>query len=162
MAFSKKTYVSGQTAITADNLNAIQDELIDLKNGGLDNYLDTYLKNRCKYYSVSDKISASTTGYKYGSPLTIVEPGIYLVIAFNDLTYGNDSSIVRAGLEAISGATSLFSPHYGRAPGDSGGGAFSIGIYNCEANAKIRGTTYVYGADSEGYQRLNVFAIRIN
>ena len=31
MAFSKKTYVSGQTAITADNLNAIQDELIDLK-----------------------------------------------------------------------------------------------------------------------------------
>ena len=28
MAFSKKTYVSGQTAITADNLNAIQDELI--------------------------------------------------------------------------------------------------------------------------------------
>ena len=28
MAFSKKTYTSGQTAITADNLNAIQDELI--------------------------------------------------------------------------------------------------------------------------------------
>ena len=87
MAFSKKTYVSGQTAITADNLNAIQDELIDLKNGGLDNYLDTYLKNRCKYYSVSDNISASTTGMKDGSPLTIVKPGIYLVIAFNDLTY---------------------------------------------------------------------------
>ena len=57
MAFSKKTYTSGQTAITADNLNAIQDELIDLKNGGLDSYLDTYLKNRCKYYSVSDNIS---------------------------------------------------------------------------------------------------------
>ena len=32
MAFSKKTYVSGQTAITADNLNAIQDELI--RGGG--------------------------------------------------------------------------------------------------------------------------------
>ena len=30
MAFSKKTYTSGQTAITADNLNAIQDELIRL------------------------------------------------------------------------------------------------------------------------------------
>ena len=28
MSFSKKTYTSGQTAITADNLNAIQDELI--------------------------------------------------------------------------------------------------------------------------------------
>ena len=160
MAFSKKTYVSGQTAITADNLNAIQDELIDLKNGGLDNYLDTYLKNRCKYYSVSDKISADTTGNKNGSPLTIAEPGIYLVIAFNDLTYGSDS-IVLAGSQAISGATSLFS-HDGRGPGSNGGGVFSIGIYNCEANAKIRGTTYVYSARSGGYTRLNVFAIRLN
>lgn len=34
MAFSKKTYVSGQTAITADNLNAIQDELIRLGSVG--------------------------------------------------------------------------------------------------------------------------------
>ena len=161
MAFSKKTYTSGQTAITADNLNAIQDELIDLKNGGLDNYLDTYLKNRCKYYSVSDKISASTTGYKNGSPLTIVEPGIYLVIVFNDLTYSNSNSIVLAMSDTISGATALFS-YSSRGTADSGGGVFSIGIYNCEANAQIRGTTYVYGADSEGYQILTVFAIRIN
>ena len=161
MAFSKKTYTSGQTAITADNLNAIQDELIDLKNGGLDNYLDTYLKNRCKYYSVSDNISASTTGYKYGSPLTIVDPGIYLVIAFNDLTYGNDSSIVLAGSEAISRATALFS-YSGRGTASNGGGVFSIGIYNCEANAKIRGNTYVYSAQSGGYTRVSVFAIRLN
>ena len=34
MAFSKKTYVSGQTAITADNLNAIQDELIRVGGAG--------------------------------------------------------------------------------------------------------------------------------
>lgn len=34
MAFSKKTYTSGQTAITADNLNAIQDELIRLGGAG--------------------------------------------------------------------------------------------------------------------------------
>lgn len=160
MAFSKKTYISGQTAITADNLNAIQDELIDLKNGGLDNYLDNYLKNRCKYYSVSDNISANTTGYKDGSPLTIVEPGIYLVIAYNNLTYGSTSSMI-AELAAISGATALFSG-YGRAPGESGGGAFSIGIFNCEANAKIRGKTYVYSAYNGGYQKLTVFAIRIN
>ena len=160
MAFSKKTYTSGQTAITADNLNAIQDELIDLKNGGLDNYLDTYLKNRCKYYSVSDNISASTTGYKNGSPLTIVDPGIYLVIAFNDLTYGSDSRVL-AGSQAISGATSLFSQD-GRGPGDSGGGVFSIGIFNCEANAQIRGNTYVYVAQSGEYTRLSVFAIRLN
>lgn len=160
MAFSKKTYTSGQTAITADNLNAIQDELIDLKNGGLDNYLDTYLKNRCKYYSVSDNISASTTGYKNGSPLTIVDPGIYLVIVFDDLTYSSNS-IVLATSETISGATALFS-YSSRGPGDSGGGVFSIGIYNCEANAKIRGTTYVYSAQSGGYTRLSVFAIRLN
>ena len=160
MAFSKKTYASGQTVITADNLNAIQDELIDLKNGGLDNYLDTYLKNRCKYYSVSDNISASTTGDKQGSPLTIVKPGIYLVIAFNDLTYGNDS-IVLAGSTAISGATALFS-YDGRGPASNGGGVFSIGIYDCEANAKIRGKTYVYSAQSGGYTRLSVFAIRLN
>ena len=160
MAFSKKTYVSGQTAITADNLNAIQDELIDLKNGGLDNYLDTYLKNRCKYYSVSDNISASTTGDKNGSPLTIVEPGIYLVIAFDDLTYGSDS-IVLAGSTAISGATRLFS-YDSRGTASSGGGVFSIGIYDCGANAKIRGRTYVYSARSGGYTRLAVFAIRLN
>lgn len=34
MAFLKKTYVSGQTAITADNLNAIQDELIRIGGSG--------------------------------------------------------------------------------------------------------------------------------
>ena len=160
MSFSKKTYTSGQTAITADNLNAIQDELIDLKNGGLDNYLDTYLKNRCKYYSVSDNISASTTGYKNGSSLTIVDPGIYLVIVFNDLTYSSNS-LVLAMSETISGATALFS-YSSRGPGDSGGGVFSIGIFNCEANAQIRGRTYVYSANSGGYTRLSVFAIRIN
>lgn len=34
MAFSKKTYTSGQTTITADNLNAIQDELVRLGGAG--------------------------------------------------------------------------------------------------------------------------------
>ena len=34
MAFSKKTYTPGQTAITADNLNAIQDELIRVGGAG--------------------------------------------------------------------------------------------------------------------------------
>ena len=160
MAFSKKTYTSGQTAITADNLNAIQDELIDLKNGGLDNYLDTYLKNRCKYYSVLDNISASTTGYKNGSPLTIVEPGIYLVITYNNSTYVSDESMI-AESEAISRATALLSK-YSRGPADSGGGVFSIGIFDCQANAKIRGSTYVYVAQSGGYTNMNVFAIRLN
>lgn len=34
MAFSKKTYTSGQTPITAENLNAIQDELIRVGGSG--------------------------------------------------------------------------------------------------------------------------------
>ena len=34
MAFSNKTYTSGQTAITAENLNAIQDELIRVGGAG--------------------------------------------------------------------------------------------------------------------------------
>lgn len=34
MAFSKKTYTSGQTTITADNLNAIQDEIVRLGGVG--------------------------------------------------------------------------------------------------------------------------------
>ena len=34
MSFSKRTYTSGQTAITADNLNAIQDELIRVGGAG--------------------------------------------------------------------------------------------------------------------------------
>ena len=160
MAFSKKTYTSGQTAITADNLNAIQDELIDLKNGGLDNYLDTYLKNRCKYYSISNNISASTTGYKYGSPLTIVEPGIYLVIAYNDLTYSSNP-LVNARPFAISGTTELFS-NTAQGTGNNGGGVFSIGIYDCEANAQIGSMTYVHIAQSRGYTRLMLFAIRLN
>ena len=40
MAFSKKTYTSGQTAITADNLNDIQDELIRIGGVGTDPVAD--------------------------------------------------------------------------------------------------------------------------
>ena len=89
-----------------------------------------------------------------------MDPGIYLVIAFDDLTYSSNS-IVLAGSTPISGATTLFS-YDSRATGSNGGGVFSIGIYNCEANAKIRGKTYVYSAQSGGYTRLSVFAIRLN
>lgn len=36
MALSKRTYVSGQTIITAENLNEIQDAIIALEsNGGI-------------------------------------------------------------------------------------------------------------------------------
>lgn len=40
MAFSKKTYTSGQTAITAENLNAIQDELIRIGGSGTSPVVD--------------------------------------------------------------------------------------------------------------------------
>ena len=161
MSFTKKDYTSGQTTITADNLNAIQDELVDLKNGGLDSYLDTYLKDRCKYYSVSDKLSASSLGYAYGSTLTITEPGIYLVIVFNDLDYSS-SDIVLAGVRSHNdGATPLFQ-HDSRGTAYGGGGVFSINIYSCSANAKLGAYTYVYAPQSGKYTNLSVFAIRLN
>lgn len=160
MSFTKKTYIEGQTPITADNLNAIQDELIDIKNGGLDNYLDTYLKNRCKYYSISDKLPAGNSGYVYGSTLTIAEPGIYLVIAFDDLDYGTNS-IVLAGVSVESNITTLFSKD-GRGSGSSGGGVFSLNVFDCKANAKLHGYTYIYSPQSGKYTNLSVFAIRLN
>lgn len=160
MAFSKKTYTSGQTAITADNLNAIQDELIDLKNGGLDNYLDTYLKNRCKYYSVSDNISASTTGYKNGSPLTIVEPGIYLVIVYHELNYSH-SGIQMADF-AISNKANILISGQVRTTGESGGGCFTLGVVSCPANVDIMGRCYIYSASSNGKAVIKTFAIKIN
>lgn len=161
MSFTKRDYTSGQTAITADNLNAIQDELVGLKTGGLDGYLDTYLKNRCKYYSVSDKLSASSLGYLYGSALTITEPGIYLVIGFDDLDYSTND-IVNVGVRPKNdGATPLFQKD-GRGTAYGGGGVFSINIYSCSANTTLNGYTYIYSPQSGKYTNLTVFAIRLN
>ena len=58
MAFSKKTYVSGQTAITADNLNAIQDELIRVGGAGTLPVAD---------YVVAQGISGNWTYRKWNS-----------------------------------------------------------------------------------------------
>ena len=58
MAFSKKTYVSGQTAITADNLNAIQDELIRVGGAGTVPVVD---------YVVAQGISGNWTYRKWNS-----------------------------------------------------------------------------------------------
>ena len=160
MAFSKKTYVSGQTAITADNLNAIQDELIDLKNGGLDSYLDTYLKNRCKYYSVSNTLSAKTTGLKAGDPITITEPGIYLVIIYHEQNYGHDDSQMVEFI-ADSGCTILINGQV-RTSGRNGGGCIALGVVSCPANVNIRGRCYVYSASSNGEAVIKTFAIKIN
>lgn len=161
MSFTKKDYTSGQTTITADNLNAIQDELVDLKNGGLDNYLDTYLKDRCKYYSITDKLSASSSGYVYGSTLTITEPGIYLVIGFDDLDYGTGDIVLAAVRAQNDAATPLFQKD-GRGTAGAGGGVFSINIYSCSANAKLGAFTYIYSPQSGKYTNLSVFAIRLN
>lgn len=61
MAFSKKTYVSGQTAITADNLNAIQDELIRIGSAGTDPVAD---------YVVAEGTSGIWTYRKWNSGLS--------------------------------------------------------------------------------------------
>lgn len=37
MELTKKTYVSGETVITAQNMNDIQDAIIDLENNNNDN-----------------------------------------------------------------------------------------------------------------------------
>lgn len=161
MSFTKKDYTSGQTIITADNLNAIQDELVDLKNGGLDNYLDTYLKDRCKYYSITDKLSASSSGYVYGSTLTITEPGIYLVSGFDDLDYGTSDIVLAAVRAQNDAATPLFQKD-GHGTAGAGGGVFSINIYSCSANAKLAAFTYIYSPQSGKYTNLSVFAIRLN
>lgn len=58
MAFSKKTYVSGQTAITADNLNAIQDELIRVGGAGTAPVAD---------YIIEQGTSGNWTYQKYAS-----------------------------------------------------------------------------------------------
>ena len=58
MAFSKKTYTSGQTAITADNLNAIQDELIRVGGAGTAPVAD---------YVVAQGISGNWTYRKWNS-----------------------------------------------------------------------------------------------
>lgn len=61
MAFSKKTYVSGQTAITADNLNAIQDELIRVGGSGTSPVTD---------YVVDQGISGIWTYRKWNSGIS--------------------------------------------------------------------------------------------
>ena len=58
MAFSKKTYTSGQTAITADNLNAIQDELIRVGGAGTAPVAD---------YIIEQVIGSSWTYRKWNS-----------------------------------------------------------------------------------------------
>ena len=61
MAFSKKTYTSGQTAITADNLNAIQDELIRAGGAGT---------LPVAYYVVEEGTSGIWTYRKWNSGLS--------------------------------------------------------------------------------------------
>ena len=58
MAFSKKTYTAGVTAITADNLNAIQDELIRVGGAGTLPVAD---------YVVEQSIGGSWTYRKWNS-----------------------------------------------------------------------------------------------
>ena len=56
MALTKRTYVSRETAITAQNLNEIQDSIIDLENV----QIPTSLKNP---YSIKITQGAAITTY---------------------------------------------------------------------------------------------------
>mgnify|MGYP006894266198 FL=1 len=67
MALTKRTYVSRETAITAQNLNEIQDSIIDLENV----QIPTSLKNP---YSIKITQGAATTTYDGSEEKTITVP----------------------------------------------------------------------------------------
>lgn len=67
MALTKRTYVSRETAITAQNLNEIQDAIIELKN----TQIPTSLKNP---YSMKIIQGAATTTYDGSEEKTITVP----------------------------------------------------------------------------------------
>lgn len=67
MALTKRTYVSRETAITAQNLNEIQDSIIDLENV----QIPTSLKNP---YSIKITQGATITTYNGSEEKTITVP----------------------------------------------------------------------------------------
>ena len=67
MALTKRTYVSRETAITAQNLNEIQDAIIGLEN----TQIPTSLKNP---YSIKITQGAATTTYDGSEEKTITVP----------------------------------------------------------------------------------------
>lgn len=73
MAFSKKTYTEGQTPITADNLNAIQDELIRVGGSGTSPVVD-YVVEQGKIGAWTYRKWSSGVAECWGSRLIVSHP----------------------------------------------------------------------------------------
>lgn len=92
MAFSKKTYTSGQTAITADNLNAIQDELIRVGGAGTLPVADYVVEqgtsgiwNYRKWNSGISECWLNSTRNVSGSQSSIISTAYYIRTNLTDL-----------------------------------------------------------------------------
>lgn len=91
MAFSKKTYTSGQTPITADNLNAIQDELIRVGGAGtspvVDYVVDQGISGDWCYRKWNSGVSEcwiTASRDVSGSPSVILDTAYYMRMTWTD------------------------------------------------------------------------------
>ena len=91
MAFSKKTYTSGQTTITADNLNAIQDELIRVGGAGTLPVADYVVEQGTsgiwtyrKWNSGIAECWITSSRNVSGSPSIIIDTAHYMRVTWTD------------------------------------------------------------------------------
>ena len=91
MAFSKKTYTSGRTAITADNLNAIQDELIRVGGVGTLPVADYVVEQGTsgiwtyrKWNSGVSECWITSSRNVSGSPSSIIDTAYYMRVTWTD------------------------------------------------------------------------------
>ena len=130
MAFSKKTYTSGQTAITADNLNAIQDELIRVGGSGTAPVAD---------YVVENGASGNFAWRKWSS-------GKMELWATSELFYTGTTPASQMGGYATIVSISLpvsfktMSPPMGTARTGTGAGFISWGSYTLPSTVKVEVT----------------------
>ena len=117
MAFSKKTYTSGQTAITADNLNAIQDELIRVGGvassvadfiveiGGYQNTTWTKYNSgiaKCSGFITITPNSNKTEGSGYWENFHITyPPNLFIYTPQTVVTVDNSSYVVLATISSV-------------------------------------------------------------
>ena len=153
MAFSKKTYTSGQTAITADNLNAIQDELIRVGGAGTLPVADyvveqgtsgiwTYRKwnsGLAEYWGKEQNFTLETGWHRSpAAPFAVVD--IDNAVATVTNWYGNGENPNRAALPNIITAGGLYEDGsisiYDRNPDGTLGTGYRAYYYSVKARWK--------------------------
>lgn len=145
MAFAKKTYTEGQTVITAQNLNDIQDEIVSI-----DTTLPTMqsnitgLRNTCW-------VASKTTAAQYQTTTTVCsltipadsQQRIYLALGFCDMSAGN-SGIMNCNLNGSD--MTIVQNTCARTVGTSGGGCMTYMIFrnNIGTAPTVNITAYGY------------------